>query len=246
MNDGILVQTNVVHEDVLEVIESETIRWAKENVETVVLEAGGNTMRAVHGFHGFGKIRDITTSEVFLGTVQKILGLNVYIHQSKMNSKSALHGKSWPWHQDMVYWRQGDGVMEPKLVNAALCLDDMTIDNGPLRFFRGSHELGNRSVSKDESGDWRQDVSSDLRYQVPSQELSDIARHHPIVTITAPRGSIIWFHPNVIHSSLENLSQNQRRIWILTYNDCHNAPIESQRPNFLSAKDFSPLSKAHH
>ena len=70
------------------------------------------------------------------------LGGPVYLHQFKINTKNAHDGEIWHWHQDYRTWFEDDGMPEPRVINAALFLDDVTEFNGPTMFVPGTHKLG--------------------------------------------------------------------------------------------------------
>ena len=42
--------------------------------------------------------------------VEQILGEPVYMHQYKINAKSAFTGEVWQWHQDYGTWKRDDGM----------------------------------------------------------------------------------------------------------------------------------------
>src|SRR3954451_18808739 len=46
--------------------------------------------------------------------VEQIFGEKVYMHQYKINAKSAFTGDVWQWHQDYGTWKRDDGMPEPR------------------------------------------------------------------------------------------------------------------------------------
>ena len=72
--------------------------------------------------------------------VEQLLGGKCYIHQFKINAKAAFDGDVWQWHQDYGTWSRDDLMPEPRAMNIALFLDDVTEFNGPLMFIPGSHQ----------------------------------------------------------------------------------------------------------
>ena len=42
--------------------------------------------------------------------VEQIFGEKVYMHQYKINAKSAFTGDVWQWHQDYGTWKRDDGM----------------------------------------------------------------------------------------------------------------------------------------
>jgi Protein involved in biosynthesis of mitomycin antibiotics/polyketide fumonisin len=74
--------------------------------------------------------------------VTQILDGPVYMHQFKVNAKAAFDGEVWQWHQDYGTWKRDDEMPEPRAMNIAVFLDDVTAANGPLLFIPGSHKFG--------------------------------------------------------------------------------------------------------
>ena len=66
--------------------------------------------------------------------VMQLLHGPVYMHQYKVNAKAAFDGEVWQWHQDYGTWARDDKMPEPRAMNIAVFLDDVTAANGPLIF----------------------------------------------------------------------------------------------------------------
>jgi len=49
--------------------------------------------------------------------VEQVFGEKVYMHQYKINAKSAFTGDVWQWHQDYGTWKRDDGMPEPRAMN---------------------------------------------------------------------------------------------------------------------------------
>lgn len=63
--------------------------------------------------------------------VEQVFGEPVYMHQFKINAKSAFTGDVWQWHQDYGTWKRDDGMPEPRAMNIAIFLDEVMPINGP-------------------------------------------------------------------------------------------------------------------
>ena len=74
--------------------------------------------------------------------VMQLVDGPVYMHQYKVNAKAAFDGEVWQWHQDYGTWARDDEMPEPRAMNIAVFLDDVTAANGPLLFIPGSHKTG--------------------------------------------------------------------------------------------------------
>ena len=67
-----------------------------------------------------------------INPVEQVFGEKVYMHQYKINAKSAFTGDVWQWHQDYGTWKRDDGMPEPRAMNIAIFLDEVMPINGPL------------------------------------------------------------------------------------------------------------------
>ena len=81
--------------------------------------------------------------------VEQIFGEKVYMHQYKINAKSAFTGEVWQWHQDYGTWARDDGMPEPKAMNIAVFLDEVMPINGPLMLVPRSHTAGTLEAAHD-------------------------------------------------------------------------------------------------
>ena len=81
--------------------------------------------------------------------VEQIFGEKVYMHQYKINAKSAFTGDVWQWHQDYGTWKRDDGMREPRAMNIAIFLDEVMPINGPLMLVPRSQLAGDLKASHD-------------------------------------------------------------------------------------------------
>ena len=72
--------------------------------------------------------------------VMQLVGGPVYMHQYKVNAKVAFDGEVWQWHQDFGTWHREDHMPEPRAMNIAVFVDDVTAANGPLLLLPRSHQ----------------------------------------------------------------------------------------------------------
>jgi ectoine hydroxylase len=210
-----------------------------------ILERDGTTVRSVYGLHqSTPAISDLTRLPALLGLVGQILGDEVYVHQSKVNIKAPLSGDQWEWHQDYIYWLQGDGLQRPDLVNVAIFLDEVTEFNGPLTFIPGSHRNGvlvatrtdGMPMGYEDAPAWVATLTAEEQFKVPTETIEELTRGNGLVSPKGPAGSILLFHPNLLHSSAQNISPFRRAMLILVYN-----AVGHPRPPFLAEPDVAPL-----
>jgi ectoine hydroxylase len=213
----------------------------------VVYEADSSAVRALHGCHDFdAACARLVRLPALLDHAEALLGGPVYVYQFKVNMKQAREGAAWPWHQDFVFWHNEDGMVGPDAVNIAIFLDDVEETNGPLEVIPGSHHLGLIDVggaSDDEpSHDWRKHVSATLEYTVPDEITGPLVDTYGKQRFIGAAGTAIAFHPNLVHSSSNNLSEHRRAMMLITYNRVDNAPANPSRPEFLVGRDAAPLA----
>ena len=127
--------------------EAAVLRAAADEVyaldrEEVWCESSGvaRTAFAAHTYHE--AFRRLGRHPRLIEPVMQIVDGPVYMHQYKVNAKAAFDGEVWQWHQDFGTWHRDDEMPEPRAMNIAVFLDEVTAANGPLLFLPGSHKQG--------------------------------------------------------------------------------------------------------
>jgi ectoine hydroxylase len=217
-----------------------------------ILERDGTTVRSVYGPHQTDPvIAEVARLPQLLGAVTRLLGGDVYVHQSKVNLKAPFAGEQWEWHQDYINWLRIDGIRRPDLINVAVFLDDATEFNGPLTFIKGSHREGllagadveGMPAGYEEAPSWVATLTANEKFQVSRDAIERLARGNGIASAKGAAGSVLLFHPNVLHASAPNISPFGRSVLILVYNTVSNAPQPTgePRPAFLAERDVAAL-----
>jgi ectoine hydroxylase len=163
----------------------------------------------------------IARCESIVGTAEKLLGGEVYHYHSKMIMKDARIGGAWTWHQDYGYWYQ-NGVLAPLLTSVSIAVDRATRENGCLQVIRGSHELGRieHVLSGEQAG-------------ADPERVAQILKRLSLVHVEMQPGDGIFFHPNLLHRSDQNRSDQARWSMICVYNAARNDPyMESHHPRY--------------
>lgn len=217
-----------------------------------VMETDSKTVRAIHGCH----LRDEVCARLvrhpsLVEPALQLLDGDVYVYQFKVNAKQALHGDIWEWHQDYIFWRMEDGLPQPWAINVAVFVDEVNEINGPLILLEGSHQEGmiqagsnvGKPAGYDEDPDWISNLTADLKYSLKRDHLERLMERYPPTVPKGPAGSILLFHPNLVHASAQNMSPFDRRIVLVTYSHVENRPSTAGevRPDFLVSRDFKPI-----
>ncbi|WP_329568999.1 phytanoyl-CoA dioxygenase family protein [Kitasatospora sp. NBC_01266] len=171
---------------------------------------------------------------------RQLLGPELYLYQFKINAKPAGGGDGWAWHQDYVAWRIADLLRTAELVSAVLFLDEVTADNGPIAFVPGSHTDGLVRADRGEQERSSQHLDPD-DIAVPPALLDRLVARRGVTAPTGAAGTVVFFHPELVHGSSPNNSTAGRRVAIATYNSVHNTPLGEPRAEYLVCRDTRPL-----
>jgi ectoine hydroxylase-related dioxygenase (phytanoyl-CoA dioxygenase family) len=122
----------------------------------------------------------------------------------KLNLKRPTVGGPNPPHQDYPYWIDSAEVAAD-VATAMLLLDDATVANGCLRVAPGSHR----------SGKWTTRTDGDvfLANEIDMNEYTDVE----LTPLELGAGSVVMFGPFLVHQSLPNHSDAQRRALLFSY-----------------------------
>jgi ectoine hydroxylase len=196
-------------------------------------------LRAVHGMHLYSDyFSALAKNETFIRMSDHLLNGRSYIHQSKINLKQSIAGDDWPWHQDFIFWNRLDFIPTPNMLTIAILLDDADYLSGPLWFIPKTHNLGELSESMQgidpDNHSWESDVSKELSYQVPDHVCRDLQQKNGVSAFTGKAGDVVVFHSRLVHGSTNNMSANDRKLLLFTYNEIKNVGSKrSNRPEFL-------------
>ncbi|PJK31250.1 phytanoyl-CoA dioxygenase family protein [Minwuia thermotolerans] len=170
--------------------------------------------------------------------VRQLLGGDVYIHQYKINAKAAFDGDVWQWHQDYGTWARDDGMPEPRAMNIALFLDDVTEFNGPLWIIPGSHREGVLEAGHDLK------TTSYPLWTLDRETITRLAGAHGIFSAKGKAGSVLMFHSNIVHASSPNIGPWGRTIVYLSLCHVDNHIREFKRPEWIAHRDFTAIETA--
>jgi len=202
-----------------------------------VVEKHTGAIRTAMGLHqrhsAFAKL--VRDPRLIGPATQLARDAELYAQQVKINVKAAEVGEAWQWHYDFATHHREDGVELPLALNLHVFLDDVTGDNGPLQFVRGSHRLGAHETFLD-----TETTSYDL-WCVSDDVVRPLAEANGIYTATGSAGSLLLFGDTLLHASPPNTSPHDRRIFSLILNPVSNASTVDRRHDWQHHRDFAPI-----
>lgn len=132
---------------------------------------------------------------------------------SKLMQKEPRVGGAWEWHQDYGYWYKNEFLLPDQMVSVMVAITDANKANGCLQVIRGTHKMG-----RIEHGFSGEQVGA-------SQHYVDLAlKTMELVYVELKAGDCLIFHPNLLHRSEANLSDQPRWSLISVYNRAGNVP----------------------
>ena len=167
--------------------------------------------------------------------VMQLLGGPVYMHQYKVNAKAAFDGEVWQWHQDYGTWARDDLMPEPRAMNIAVFLDDVTAANGPLLFLPGSHRHGVAEAGHD------LETTSYPLWTLDRETVTRLYQEGGCVAPTGEAGSVLMFSSLLVHASPPNISPMDRTIVYLSLCHVDNHIRRFKRPEWVAHRDFKPI-----
>jgi ectoine hydroxylase len=150
--------------------------------------------------------------------VEQVFGEQLYMHQYKINAKSAFDGEVWQWHQDYGTWARDDGMPEPRAMNISVFVDEVFPINGPLMLVPRSHKEGVLKAGHDVS------TTSYPLWTLDNATVEGLVKQGGIVTPTGRPGAVLMF-----------------QIVYLTLNAVSNYIRTPTRPEWIAHQDFRPI-----
>lgn len=186
---------------------------------------GGRVRLSLWNHPGEGIYGMFARCETIVDSMEKLLEGEVYHYHSKMIMKDPKVGGAWTWHQDYGYWYQ-NGVLFPWLSSVMIAVDPATRENGCLQVLEGSHHCGriDHILSGEQAG-------------ANMERVNELLNRLPLVYCEMQPGDALFFHPNLLHRSDQNRSEQPRWAMICCYNAARNDPYkESHHPRYTPLK----------
>jgi ectoine hydroxylase-related dioxygenase (phytanoyl-CoA dioxygenase family) len=196
---------------------------------------GGSVRLALWNHPGDDVYGMFARSRRVVESVAQLLKDQPYHYHSKMIMKQARTGGAWEWHQDYGYWYE-NGVLWPNLCSVFIAVDPATRANGCMQVLRASHQLGRLNHVKmgDQTG-------------ADPERVAAAAERLELVYVEMAPGDALFFHPNLLHRSDQNRSENDRWALICCYNARSNSPYkEGRHPQYtpLDVVDDAAVAQA--
>jgi ectoine hydroxylase len=209
--------------------------FSQDRVENV-REKNGRAVRTTFAAHTFNEaFGRLGRHPRLIDPVMQLLGGPVYMHQYKINAKAAFDGEVWQWHQDYGTWARDDLMPEPRAMNIAVFLDQVSEFNGPLMFIPGSHKAGKLEAGHD------LETTSYPLWTLGNETVARLVSEGGMVAPTGKAGSVVMFHCNLVHCSPANLSPWDRTIVYLSLCHVDNHIRQFKRPEWIAHRDFTAI-----
>ncbi len=209
--------------------------FAQDRPENV-REKNGRAVRTTFAAHTFNEaFARLGRHPRLINPVMQLRGGPVYMHQYKINAKAAFDGDVWQWHQDYGTWARDDLMPEPRAMNIAVFLYDVSEFNGPLMFIPKSHQGGKLGAGHD------LETTSYPLWTLDNETVTRLVDQGGIVAPKGKAGSVLLFHCNLVHASPGNISPWDRTIVYLSLCHVDNHIRRFKRPEWIAHRDFAAI-----
>lgn len=166
----------------------------------------------------------MSRSRRLVESVQALLGPGEVCHfHSKIMQKQPKVGGAWEWHQDYGYWYKNGFLFPEAMISVMLALTDANQENGCLQVLKGTHKM-----QRFEHTFVGEQQGADLDFVHEAEKISEL------VYCELKAGDVLFFHPNLLHRSEANLSENARWSVISAYNLAYNKPFREKHTSCIT------------
>lgn len=141
--------------------------------------------------------------------VADLIGPDVKLHHTKINSKLPGSATAVKWHQDFPFTPHSND----SLITALLMVDEVTLENGPLEVCPRTHDGEIHSLWHD--GKFTGAVSQEVTEEALSRR----------IFCTGKAGSVCLMHTRLLHGSAPNNSDSPRTLYICVYSAADAVPF---------------------
>ena len=177
------------------------IKWEPDNPDLLM---------GVEPFaHFSASLRDWGYDARLVDPCKDLLGVDdIVLFTEKINYKRARKGGPIILHQDYPYWAAFTPIAS-RVVTAMLFLDGANRENGCLEVAPGTHKTG-------EQKRWQ---TTGLRNREMDATTFDVSQ---LVPLEVPAGTAVYFNSFLVHRSLPNKSEKDRRALLYSYQPAGN------------------------
>ena len=234
--EGYIFLPDLFDADEMATLNREAHRIFAQEREEIVREKDGKTARTAFAAQNYNEtFRRLGRHPRLVAPVRQLLGGDVYMHQFKINAKAAFNGDVWQWHQDYGTWSRDDLMPEPRAMNIALFLEDVTEFNGALMFIPRSHKGGVIEAGHD------LETTSYPLWTIDDATIAKLVDEGGIIAPKGKAGSAMLFHCNLVHASPFNMSPHDRTIVYLSLCHVDNHIRRFKRAEWIAHRDFAPI-----
>ena len=141
--------------------------------------------------------------------VADLIGPDVKLHHTKINSKLPGSATAVKWHQDFPFTPHTND----DLITALLMVDEVNTENGPLEVWADTHNGTIHTLWHD--GQFTGAVSNEITEQALQKR----------TICTGKAGSVCLMHTRLLHGSAPNRSDASRTLFICVYSAADAMPI---------------------
>lgn len=154
------------------------------------------------GIKGSEKWLEFATHPSLVTIARQLIGEDIILWGTTLFGKPALSGLETPWHQDGEYYP----IQPLEVLTIWIPLDDVTAENGPMRFIPGSHKQ-----HKIFSHSWVEGDDKTINLVCDSENFDEASAESLIL-----RAGQVSFHDvYMIHASHANRTNHRRAAFIV-------------------------------
>ncbi|WP_331733380.1 ectoine hydroxylase (plasmid) [Streptomyces sp. NBC_00080] len=220
---------------------------AVRNDERAVIETSSQEIRSIFEVHRISEVfARLVRDPRVVDTARRILGSDVYVHQSRVNVKPGFGAGGFYWHSDFETWHAEDGLPRMRTVSVSIALTENRDTNGSLMIMPGSHRTFLGCAGATPKDNYKRSLRMQEAGTPSAPALTEMALEHGIKLFTGSAGSATWFDCNCMHGSGDNITPYPRSNVFIVFNSVENQPVEPfaapvRRPEFIAARDFLPV-----
>ena len=172
------------------------------NFTSDIMMAPHQTRGGSMGVLGSDAWLDFATHPAAMTIARQLIGPDIILWGTTIFGKPPKNGKETPWHQDGDYYP----IRPLDVLTLWIPLDDVTPENGPMRFIPGSHK-----PRKIFSHSWREGKDKTINMVCDSEHFDLVDAEALII-----RAGQMSFHDvYMIHGSQANLTDSRRAAFVV-------------------------------